>query len=183
MAGDRDYQQDYIILGSEQSPGVCSIVNAASIRDWEQRKGYGLSGASTVYTGDSLSEFEIEFSIWDSADLNGAMFTKWYRFAQVLKKVPRGQRPRSLFIWHPFLAEIGISEVVVTNVGQFVQDRETGLFTKRVKFLEYRAPLPILAKPKGAIPNAADGGISAPTAAQAAILANNALIQSLAPPP
>ena len=181
MAGDRDYQLDWISLGGEKSPGIATIKNAASLRDWEQRKGYGLSGASSVYTGDSLSDFEIEFKIWDNSELRGSMFRAWYVFAQVLRKVPRGKRPKALTIFHPLLAEIGITRAVVREVGQFTQDKD-GIFTKPVKFLEYREPLPILAKPKGAIPNAAEPPADATSAADLQIQALRTQLAGLAGP-
>lgn len=181
MPGDRDYQVDWVSIGGQKSPGIATVKGGASLRDWEQRKGYGLSGASSVYTGDSLSDFEIEFKIWDNADLRGSMFTEWYLFAQVLRKVPRGKRPKSFTIFHPMLAEVGITRAVVTKVGQFSQDKD-GIFTKTVNFLEYREPTPILAKPKGAIPNAAEPPADATSAADLQIQALRAQLAGLAGP-
>ena len=63
--GDRDRrcEADALLIGGDYSPGFCVVRKAGIPVNWDKRKGYGLAGASIVYTGDDLSEFDVEFTI------------------------------------------------------------------------------------------------------------------------
>lgn len=142
--------QDYIELGGMTSPGRATIVNAGSPRTWDKRKGYGFSGATLVYTGDDLAEFDVLIDLWDKSQ-----FQAWDDFAKkTLEKPPIGQRPKALDIKHPILnrSPTKITSVVVLDVLGPDQD-EDGLWTYRIKFSAYRAPKPALGKPNASIPS------------------------------
>ncbi len=150
LNGGKPPYQDYIMLGGQQSPGLATPVKAGSPRNWDKRAGYGLSGATLVYTGDDLSEFDVIIDLWEDAH-----WSEWATFAKkVLTKPPIGTRPMALGIQHPLLsmAPLNITEVVVKDVYQFEQD-EFGMWTGGIAFSVYRAPKPVLGKPLGAIPS------------------------------
>jgi hypothetical protein len=134
---------DYIVLAGQRSPGLCDVSGASAPREWDIRKGYGLSGATVVYTGDGLAKFTVRLFFWETSH-----FDEWERFRVLVKKPPRGVRPKAQDIAHPFLEELGITSAVVEDELQWTQP-EPGLFAKDIKFLQYRAPLPTLAKPDG----------------------------------
>ena len=134
---------DFIVLAGQRSPGLCDVSGASSPRDWDVRKGYGLSGASVVYTGDGLAKFTVRLFFWESSH-----FDAWERFRPLVKKPPRGTRPKAMDISHPYLEELEIKSAVVEDQLQFTQV-EPGMFVKDIKFIQYRAPLPMLAKPDG----------------------------------
>lgn len=166
---------DSILLAGVRSPGVCTVMNAGSPRTWDKRKGYGYSGATLVYTGDDLSEFDVVIDIWDDTEFD----TTWKPFSKLLEKVQNGgastlvsgpfvavNRPKALSIVHPQLnaSPIKITDVVVLDASQWDQD-DYGLWTMRVKFSAFRAPLPMLARPAASIPAAINKPPVAVTAA------------------
>jgi hypothetical protein len=134
---------DYFTLAGERSPGLCDVSGANAPREWDIRKGYGLSGASVVYTGDGLAKFTIRLFFSETEHFNA-----WESFRRLIAKPPRGTRPKAQDIGYPFLAELGITSAVVEDELQWTQP-EPGLFAKDIKFIQFRAPLPMLAKPDG----------------------------------
>lgn len=140
--------QDFIWLGGFKSPGLCTLGPASSPRKWEERAGYGLSGAWLFYTGDGLASFEATFYLWTLEH-----DAQWKDFAEkVLSKPKRGTRPSALSISHPIL-ELPphvITSVVIEDVSSIEID-ETGGRSARVKFKQFRAPLPLLGKPNRTI--------------------------------
>lgn len=134
---------DFILLADQKSPGLCDVSGASAPREWDIRKGYGLSGATVVYTGDGLAKFTVRLFLWEPEQFNA-----WDTWRVLIKKPPRGTRPKALDISHPYLQELEITSVEVEDELQWTQP-EPGLFVKDIKFLQYRAPLPSLAKPDG----------------------------------
>jgi len=134
---------DYFVLAGQRSPGLCDVSGANAPRNWDIRNGYGLSGATIVYTGDGLAKFTIRLLFWETEHFNA-----WDKFRGLVKKTPRGVRPKAQDISYPYLDELGINSAVVEDELQFTQP-EAGLFVKDIKFIQYRAPLPMVGKPDG----------------------------------
>ena len=72
---------------------------------------------------------------------------------KVLAKPARGTRPKALGISHPLLEldPWNITEVVVEDVTNF-EDDGSGMWHGKIKFTQFRAPLPLGGKPNRAIP-------------------------------
>lgn len=138
--------QDFIVLAGAPSPGLAVVKGAGSPRNWDVQKGYGLTGATTIFTGQDLSKFDVDIFCWEPEH-----FLAWQVFARLtLVNPPIGARPTSLSIQHPTLQDppLTISQVVVTNVSQWEQDPDgSGLWSRTISFLEYRKPRPALVKP------------------------------------
>lgn len=151
--------QDYIVLGSLRSPGICVVRNGSSPRKWDERQGYGFSGATTVFMGTGLARPEVDIILWEPED--GLQWALWRIFAELLKKPSPGKPITGLGIQHPQLnaPPLSITDVVVEDVSQWTQD-DDGLWTCTIKFIEYRRPLPILKRPEISIPAVA---VPAPT--------------------
>lgn len=158
---------DFIYLAGDKSPGKVTIRGANSPRGWDIRKGYGLSGATVVPSGDELAEGIVcLFEFWLPEQID-----EWIAFAakhldKSVRLVPGSLKPKALGIYHFVLAAppIRITEVVVKDCTQLEQD-EFGLWSCEATFLQYRKPKPALAPPSAAIPAA---GTAAPTALDAA---------------
>jgi hypothetical protein len=152
-------RQSHIVLASLKSPGVCRVRGANSPRDWDIRKGYGLTGATIVYTGDNLAKFSVDIQLWEDSQ-----FLEWEIFAKILEK-PKTRIAPALGIQHPMvnMAPWGITSVVVEDVDQF-EDNDEGLFMATIHFIQFRKPLPMLARPVASIPAIATPN---PTAADA----------------
>jgi hypothetical protein len=157
------YWDYFLISGSEQaqfakSPGLAKVRGAGTPRNWDVQKGYGISGAFCVYTGAGLAEFSIDVFLW----LN-SHWPEWDNFAKLLEKPTKAVRPRALSITHPLLTKppIRITQAVVKDVSQFEYNESTQLWACEIKFLQFKAPAPILSKPKASIPG---GAPATPTA-------------------
>jgi hypothetical protein len=147
--------REYIMIGGDPSPGKCTIRGANSPRGWDERKGYALSGATLVPTGDELATFEILFEFWDETQI-----PLWYSYAakyfdKAVRLIPGSLVPKALGIEHPILSAppIRITEVVVVDATQLEQD-ETNGWSCVVKFKQYRRAKPALSPPDATIPAA-----------------------------
>jgi hypothetical protein len=136
-----DLRQDYFtlsLLGATiVSPGRCKIIGAADGRKWDERAGYGLSGASLFGGGKKLSHFGIEIALWEEPSFTSEQWLNWSAL-ELFLSVPPGTRPPSLGIAHPILADVGITVIVIEERSQWTQD-ETGLWTCQLKCIQYRA--------------------------------------------
>lgn len=141
---------DQIWLTQRWSPGLCDITGANSPREWEERKGYGFSGALVVFRGIGLARFSVKFRLYTSQD-----WIDWANFKPLVDKPPLGKRPRAQDIWHPLLVDQGIYSVVVEDLGQPEQTAD-GEWTIEVKLVEYRSPKYALSKPDGVTASPAD---------------------------
>ncbi len=178
-------QTNIILSGmgiSLASPGVAVIKGAGSPREWDTRKGYGYSGASLVFTGTSLSEFDVDILIWEDAH-----WVQWEAFAVLLTNPPPppGVIPISLGIDHPILNKKPwlITKVVVKDVSSW-EVSDTGLWNCTIKFIQYRKPKVALLPPKEGPPGT--GVAPVPLTAQqkinAALDAENAALRAKAVP-
>ncbi|HMI84647.1 MAG TPA: hypothetical protein VK550_11165 [Polyangiaceae bacterium] len=135
---------DYILLTRKKSPGLAEIVGASQPRKWDERPGYGLSGAFIVYTGTGLAHFSVHVHLFTVADWDA-----WNIWKQLIAKPPSGLKPEALDIWHPFLEDLGIKAVVVEDQLQPV-DVGNGEWVHEIKFVQFRMPTPAVCKPMAA---------------------------------
>ena len=59
---------DYVLLAGQRSPGIATVEGASSPRAWDQRRGYGLSGATVVFRGLRLAQFKVFVRLCTEAD-------------------------------------------------------------------------------------------------------------------
>lgn len=137
---------DFYTIAGQPSPGVSTLAGAALVFGWEQKKGQGTSGATSKYTGTELASFEAKTQLWLTEH-----FDAWETFVNPLRQEPGA---KALDFWHPLTAALGIGAVVVKEIGQLVEEDDTGLFSVTIKFDQYRAPKPGRSAPKG---SAAEG--------------------------
>ncbi len=129
---------DHIVLAGRSSPGIAVITNADSLRRWDERRGYALSGARVVFRGIGLAKPIVTLRLFTTAD-----FRDWHNWRDVVQRPPVGERARAKDIWHPMLEDLGIVSVVVSNVLQPKQVAD-GEWNIDIKFIEFRRPVPTL---------------------------------------
>ena len=138
---------DIIVLNGKPSPGLAGVFGANDPRKWDERNGLGLSGATLYFMGNGLSEFSVSFRLWLPEQ-----WEAWDKWSPLIAKTPYGVKPSTSLlrktIYHPFLAELGISDCVVLDQSQWDQV-EHGIWEKEVKFKKFRAPSPAMGKPIG----------------------------------
>lgn len=135
---------DRFLLGGRLTPGIAEITGASSPRKWEERDGYGWSGAWLIFRGIGLSHFQIRFSLYEQVD-----WDDWNAFQPIVAKPPRGRRPRSLDIVHPLTAQLGIRAVVIEDVLQ-AEQTDHGVWVIPLKVIDWRHPKYTLARPEAA---------------------------------
>lgn len=173
--------RDYVMIGGDPSPGKATIRGLNSPRGWDERKGYALSGANLVPTGNPLATFDITFEFFDETE-----FPLWYAFAAkyfdaAVRFVPGTLKPKALGIEHPILTAPPhrITEVVVTDAKGLEGD-ETGGWTASVSFKQYRKPFVALSPPDASIPAAQKPTPTAQDAAEREMQEKLATLRSLA---
>lgn len=171
---------NYFIIGGTRSPGKASLIEAKKVFGWQINKGFGLTGATVVPSGDELVEAAFLIEIWDARDV-----PDWDDFAarylsKALVGAPGGVTPMALGILHPSLngPPLNVAKVVVKEVNPLLNDG-LGLWTTTVRFLQYRPPVPALSRPLAAIPAAAATKPTAQDAADREMQAKAATIQDL----
>lgn len=127
-----------------KTPALIYIAGASRPRKWDEKKGYGQSGDTIVYTGDGRAKPVIKCFAWTAAH-----FEAWAAWdAAVLEAPPNGAKPKAKDIRHPELNRLGINSVVVEDDTQWEQTGH-GMWTREIKLQQYRAPKPSLGKPSG----------------------------------
>lgn len=134
---------DYILLSGKRSPGLAEVTGATSPRRYDERRGYGLSGATVVFRGIGLTRFTVKLRLYTEID-----WADWDAWKPLIDRPPVGTRPRSLDIWHPHLEALEVKSCVVEDVAQPEQTAD-GEWTIELKFIQYRRPVLALAKPEG----------------------------------
>ena len=129
---------DYVLLANRRSPGLATLSNVTSPRRWDERKGYALSGARVVFRGIGLARPILTLRLFTSED-----FEAWHEWSPLVQRPPVGERSRAQDIWHPILEDLGITKVVVEDVGQPRQTAD-GEWSIEIKFIEFRRPVPTL---------------------------------------
>lgn len=135
---------DFVILAGQRTPGIAEVQGFHSPRQWDERKGYGLSGATLRYRGIGLAKGKLIIRLTTEQD-----WADWHDFAPVVKRPPVGERAHALDISHPLLEQLDIRAVVVEDVGQPTQD-DRGTWTIVIELKEYRKPVVQLSTPDGA---------------------------------
>lgn len=144
--------QDYVTIGFDRSPGKVTVIHGSIPSDWDERKGYGLTGATLWPKGDSLGTFDLLFELWDEGDYGPYQtFYNKYFAPEVKLITPGSLSPAALTIFHPVLAQAGLQECVVTGREPFLKD-EFGLWSQRISFKRYRKPKPAKTPPTAVIP-------------------------------
>ena len=145
---------DSITVANVPAPGKWTLLSGPKVYGWEVRKGMYLSGATVVPTGDDLVEAEFLVEIWDPIDFVAFKVFRASFLKKALIGVAGAPVAAALGIDHPELQELGCSSVVVKEINPVLNDG-FGVWTTRVKFLQYRPPQPALGRPDATIPDAA----------------------------
>ncbi len=135
---------DYFTVAGQRSPGVAELQGVTLSRTIDERKGFGLMGATTVVKGQKLARFSASVRLFEVAH-----FEAWQTFVDTLRRFnPRNDRMRGFTFSHPQTDQLGISAVVVEEIGAPTQTGD-GEWTAVIKFVEHRRPRPMLARTDG----------------------------------
>lgn len=174
---------NFFLIGGFRSPGKATLVDATKVFGWDQRKGYGLTGAYSVPTGEELVLAKFLIELWDGDDWPlWLAFSKKF-FTKPVITVPGGLSSLGLGILHPVLnaPPYNVHKVVPARISTMIQD-EYGLWSCTVELLEFKPPAPAPARPLATIPDVAAPQPTAQDAADREIAARGAELAALAGP-
>jgi hypothetical protein len=140
-----DSPVDYAIVAGKRTPGLAIVEKGEAKQNWDQTRGYGLSGAVARYTGDALVDLLLRIQLRTAAEWDA-----WEEFKSVVAKPPRGVRPKALEFWHPFAADLGVTSVVVKSRSQPNPIEDGTVFEIQIALMQYRRPKPQYAAPEAA---------------------------------
>ena len=156
-------QADTFTLSGDECPGLCTLTACNAAQDWDIRKGYGLSWATLVPSGEQLSKVEFEVKLWTSNDsaLFDAFAAKY--LARPVPAQPGTTQPKSFGFNHDQASAppYNVSSVVVLDV-TYLGQVEDGMVAHRISLLEWKQPLPAPARPSQTTPST-DTGMPAAT--------------------
>jgi hypothetical protein len=132
---------DYVLMRGQRTPGLASVWGAGQPLKWDERAGYGYSGATLWFKGAGLSHFEVRIELRTPKD-----FEDWAVFMPILR-APAGTMPKAIAIWHPFLEMMKISAVTVEDFSQ-PTEKDPGAYEVVIKLAQWRRPKLTLVKPE-----------------------------------
>ena len=126
-------------LGGQTTPGRCEVDGANDL-GWDAKTGKGADGGTTTYTGSKPAEFDVEFFLWTVDH-----FIAWDAIRPLLTYQPTKGRPVTATpIYHPALADLGITSVVVKKM-TVIKPTGLGEYSFKITFLQYKPPPPVSA--------------------------------------
>lgn len=145
---------DTFTIANFTMPGKWTLVSAAKKFGWQIQKGYALSGAFVLPTGDELVQPKFRGEFWSSSDFNIYKNLRKQLFQKAVYFIGGVLTTAAMGIDHPELKALGVTSVVVDTVNP-VTDQGGGHWVTELTFLQYRPPLPAVPKPKVVIPDVA----------------------------
>lgn len=134
---------DYALIGGKRTPGTLTLEGVNSPRQWDERRGFGYSGATLIFRRVGLSRFTARIILVTEED-----FEDWDLFRPTVAAPPRGERARALDFWHPIAEDNEIHAVVVEDVVAPHQTAD-GEWTVEIRLIEFARPQLALARPNG----------------------------------
>ena len=163
IVGDVDgrSEADALRIGSDWTPGVMTVKKHGIPFTWQKQKGWGYSGAYLIFTGLDLNSFETTFEVTRQDQIDDwAVWAKKYLVKEPQQKqlnsafLPNVPRPKALGVYHPFLAEVGITIIVPEFIGGWTAvGQPPQRWTKTIQWSQWKGPKPALGKPKAPIPD------------------------------
>lgn len=121
------------------APGAGRIVVKRAKRSykWEKKNPKGQVGERQTWVGRNFPPFELHFHFWDTPG-----FDYWQDYSKVFV-YGDGTEPPVLSIYHPSLVLVGISQVIIVDVGAAELQNEGGEYIATVTLEEFK---PVTAK-------------------------------------
>lgn len=132
---------------STRGMGKAWVEGFSAPRKWDEQAGYATDGSSLKFTGNGLSEGTLKIQCWLPEH-----FVAWADFQTIVKETkPGGPPPTALDLRNPISDDIGVTQVVITDEGQWELVDDTGLWERSIKLKKFRKPKPMLATPDASI--------------------------------
>lgn len=148
---DGSQVSESMLLAGIRMPGQWLLTKGPREFGWEERKGWGMTGATLIPTGDPLLHAEFDIKIWNNLDA--------YAYRQLLKTVLKkpayaviqSSSYTGLGIVQQQLNDVNVSSVVIGTVtplyNPLVSSGGRGPWTAKCGLIEYRKVIPAIATP------------------------------------
>lgn len=133
---DNPHAWDVVIIGGQESPGLCELDGFDRKHDWDRKKGKGAAGETITFTQKPAAEGKLTFTFWTRDH-----FTAWARFRPLFKYDPTKKAPSPFDIFHPTLADNDIKSVVCGSLGG-IKHVGGNKYQVVVELLEFNPPPP-----------------------------------------
>lgn len=135
---------DQAVLAGRVTPGLVDFDGLSSPREFEERGGFGVNGATIVFRAKKLCHFRMTFRLYTEEH-----WAEWNAFAPFALQLPLGKNARALDIVHPLTEQMGIRSIVLDDIVAPVASDDTGEWSAVLSCIEYRAPTFGASKPEG----------------------------------
>ena len=125
---------DVIVLQGQTCPGICRLSGFERKWKFDKKGGKGANGVDSTGTGKGELSGTIKFFVWTSLQ-----FLQWSDYIALFQYDITKQKLQALQVYHPSLAELGISQLLCEYVTPFVHEG-SGLFTRDARMLEFSPP-------------------------------------------
>jgi hypothetical protein len=129
---------DSIKIGGQLWRGKVDVRAAKRVNKYQSKDAPGIEGETTTYRGRRGEHFDITFYIHTEA-----LWTQWNLFSQQFFNVSGAKGLSALSIDYPSLAVLGITQILVVEVGAVDPIGEDGMYAAKVKVKEYLPVVPI----------------------------------------
>jgi hypothetical protein len=151
---DHEDLYDKIELARVRSPGKVTLSGHELAQHWDVKEGVGQNDAKLTRKGKKAQAFSASFYLVKDETEGIDEYAEWDDYLPLLMSFQgEGKTAKAGDVYHPDLAELGITSVVVDTIGGKVHDGKGGA-TVVVKFIGYKIPKPAGGSPKGAWHNA-----------------------------
>jgi hypothetical protein len=131
-----------IILGGVRSPGVVVLSGFRRECAWDVKEGGAQDGAATTRKGQKPAKGTATFRlVYDPTEGSDQLTEYEQVFVPLLRSSFDKSQAQALTIYHPDLAMLGVTQVVVETIGQIDHDGKGG-GSAQVGLLEYVKPKP-----------------------------------------
>lgn len=128
---------DAVVIAGQQAPGILLMPGGIEFKRafaWDVKKGKGTLGATATFVGQPLAKGTIKLVFWTMQH-----FVAWSQFVPLLKYDPTKIAPQAVDIYHPALADVNITSVIIEEIGIPMPQLDKRYIVE-LKFLEYLPP-------------------------------------------
>lgn len=149
---------DVVTIGGVDSPGLCKLSGFKRDFGWQIKKGKGSKGSTVTLNEYPPVEGTLTFRLWTRSH-----FEEWALFRDNFKYDPTKKPISAIDIYHPALADIGVSSVVCKSISALEHQGE-GLYQLTVELIEYNPPpkASAVGQPSGAASTSTNKGPGTP---------------------
>ena len=133
--------------------GYILVRRAKRAFKWDNKNPAGQIGQNQNFRGLNFPQFELVFHFWDTRGWNYWQFYSKAVFLFDVSKLPPGVAPPAVNVYHPSLAALSISALIIHDCGAAEPLNEGGEFRATVTVEEFKPIVPKAVSASPVLPN------------------------------